>query len=92
MSARRCVCGFIHDYGHSMCEQAAYGHPVTDHPPAIPAIQVKQDVCGMCGGPKCGTPVPRAWLIEQGMAIIEELTTPLGLSPEQPARCGGTET
>ena len=62
---------------------------MTDHPPAIPAIQVRHDVCGMCGDPKCGTPVPRAWLDAQGMAIAETLTVPLGLSPEQPCRIGG---
>ena len=74
---------------------------MTDHPPAIPAIpcdrcgttsKTARGTCLICelrsGGPSdrlcsmCGEPdFPD-----------ERKTCKCGLSPEQPARCGGTET
>lgn len=61
---------------------------MTDHPPAIPAIQVRQrlGVVAQASGTMAMT--------FAGSTMTGEWTcwTPIGLSPEQPARCGGTET
>ena len=59
---------------------------MTDHPPAIPAIQVRRHLypienhTGVAGYPFQAATVVRAGFI---------WTVPLGLSPEQPARLGG---
>ena len=50
---------------------------MTDHPPAIPAIQVRHG--------------PRILVTPYGVIHYGESPTPLGLSPEQPARVGGGE-
>ena len=66
----------------------------SDHPPAIPPIGVRQH-------PLADIPVD--WLMAHAPEDIaareiarrlREIfdTVPLGLSPEQPARCGGTES
>lgn len=62
-----------------------------DHPPAIPAIQVRVTYracpdCFVLGGHLADCARYAEFFADHPPA------TPLGLSPEQPARCGGTET
>lgn len=61
--------------------------PVTDHPPAIPAIQVRQ-LFYYWPNTTSGSPlnVPQNGPV---MPCPYVMLTPLGLSPEQPARIGG---
>ena len=60
----------------------------TDHPPAIPPIGVRRTaylVPNYTGG------VALTLCIGENPVIPWTYTVPLGLSPEQPARCGGGE-
>ena len=58
---------------------------MTDHPPAIPAIQVRRSVWVPLPTPPDYAYVSHA---TTGGSLVEHIT-PLGLSPEQPARLSG---
>lgn len=62
----------------------------SDHPPAIPPIGVRSTVrwYDMWNCPyRCAPDTPTCVC-----NFARNAPTPLGLSPEQPARCGGTES
>jgi len=60
---------------------------VTDHPPAIPAIQVRREMMGVVNATGVsGYPFPPSRHVHHPAYTV---FAPLGLSPEQPCRIGG---
>ena len=58
----------------------------TDHPPAIPPIGVRETVYYTLGVETGGV-----FTYDSRALVPHTRTVPLGLSPEQPVRCGGGE-